>query len=225
MKPGSATFPFFGVELVLMDDKGKHIEGNDKKGVLCIGRPWPGMARTIFGDHSRYLSTYMKPYPGFYLTGDGSTRDSDGFYWITGRIDDVVNVSGHRIGSAEIESALVSHTSIAEAAVVGIPHAIKGQALFAYVTPKVGVQPSPALYSQLQGCVRTHVGSFAVPDEILITPALPKTRSGKIMRRLLRKIASNDLDNLGDITTLDSSAVITQLIAEVKDLRTNKGNK
>ncbi len=182
MKPGSATYPFFGIEPVLVNEQGKVVSGNDQKGVLCIAQSWPGMARTIYGDHTRFMNTYLKPYPGLYFTGDGSTRDADGMYWITGRVDDVVNVSGHRIGSAEIESALVSHSSVAESAVIGIPHDVKGQALFAYVTTKNGIASSPELHAALQLVVRKEVGGFALPDEILICPALPKTRSGKIMR-------------------------------------------
>jgi len=223
LKPGSATLPFFGIEPVLLDPHtGKEIEGLVKKGVLCVKRPWPGITRTIFGDHDRYMKTYLNVYPGYYFTGDGALRDNDGFYWILGRVDDVINVSGHRIGSAEIEHALVSHPAVAEAAVVGIPHEIKGSSLFAYVTTKLGVTTSSSFINELSDSVKKHVGSFAKPDDILLAPALPKTRSGKIMRRLLRKIASQDTDNLGDITTLDSAAVVEALIAAVKELKKKK---
>jgi acetyl-CoA synthetase len=218
MKPGAAATPFFGIQPELIDEKGKIVKGNSTKGVLCISQPWPGMSRSCFGDHQRFLKTYMTAYPGQYFTGDGSTRDKDGFYWITGRVDDVMNVSWHRIGSAEIESALVAHAGVAEAAVIGVPHAVKGQALFAYVTPKVGQNPT---VKDLQLSVRQHVGAFAIPDEILVTAALPKTRSGKIMRRLLRKIACNETDSasLGDITTLADESVVHTLIKEVTNLR------
>jgi len=219
LKPGSATTPFFGIEPVLLGANGKEIKGNHQKGILAIKRPWPGIARTIYGAHERYLKTYFHVYPGYYFTGDGAIRDGDGFYWITGRVDDVINVSGHRIGSAEIEHALVSHSSVAEAAVVGIPHDVKGQSLFAYVTLKLSAESSPKLVEELKEAVKGHVGSFAKPDDILISSALPKTRSGKIMRRLLRKIASNETESLGDITTLDSSAVVEALITAVAELR------
>jgi len=196
--------------------------GNNKKGVLCIKRPWPGIARTIYGDHERYMKTYLTHFDGYYFTGDGAKRDKDGFYWITGRVDDVVNVSGHRIGSAEIEHALVSHTSVAEAAVIGVPHEIKGQALFAYVTPKLGVTVSDKFIEDLKDIVKVQVGSFAKPDDIVLAPALPKTRSGKIIRRLLRKIACNELENLGDITTLENMKVVEDLVLAVKELRSKQ---
>jgi len=223
LKPGCASTLFFGTEAALLTEKGEEIQGNNKSGILVFKRPWPGMARTIFGDHDRYLKTYFTVYPGYYFTGDGSTRDEDGFYWITGRVDDVVNVSGHRIGSAEIESALVSHHSIAEAAVIGIPHDVKGSSLFAYVTPKNNVQISDNLIQELKAIVKNDVGGFAIPDDIVVTPMLPKTRSGKIMRRLLRKIATNDA-NLGDTTTLENVQVVTDLLEAVK-LNTNKKTK
>lgn len=216
MKPGAAMQPFLGVELALYTEEGKIVEGNDKSGVLCITKPWPSMVRTIFGDHSRFLNTYMTAYPGTYFTGDGSKRDADGHYWITGRVDDVINVSGHRLGSAEIESALVEHPSVVEAAVVGIPHDIKGQSLFCYVTCKNGVEYSPKLIAEMHDCVRQHVGSFARPDDIVLAAAVPKTRSGKIMRRLLRKIACRETDSLGDISTLADPGVVTNLIDQVE---------
>jgi len=206
---------------LLLDERGGLLTGNNVKGVLCIKRPWPGLARSIHGDHRRYMQTYMETYKDVYFTGDGAWRDSDGYYWVTGRVDDVVNVSGHRIGSAEIESALVAHSAVSEAAVIGIPHNIKGQALFAYVTPKEGIHASPQLLTELKNSVRTHVGAFALPDHILITAAFPKTRSGKIMRRILRKIACNETDpsSLGDLTTLADPSVVDKLIKEVADLR------
>jgi acetyl-CoA synthetase len=212
LKPGSATLPFFGVEPVVLDDQGKEILGNEVSGVLAFKRGWPGIARTIYGDHQRYLETYFKPYPGYYFTGDGCRRDADGYYWITGRVDDVINVSGHRLGTAEVESALVAHQAVAEAAVTGYPHAIKGTGIFAYVTLKQGHQESPELLQALRGEVRHHIGAIATPDKILITPALPKTRSGKIMRRILRKIAALETDNLGDISTLADPLVVQALI-------------
>jgi len=216
LKPGCASTPFFGIELALLSEKdGKEVKGKSQSGVLAFKRPWPGMARTIFGDHDRYLKTYFTVYDGYYFTGDGSTRDADDFYWITGRVDDVVNVSGHRIGSAEIESALVSHHAIAEAAVIGVPHDLKGQSLFAYVTPKMGITDTDSLIQALKNVIKVEVGGFAIPDDIVLTPLLPKTRSGKIMRRLLRKIATGDTD-LGDITTLDNIKVVDDLIDAVK---------
>lgn len=220
-KPGSATLPFFGVEPVLLDPhSGQLLQGNNVSGVLCFARPWPSITRTIFGDHARYLKTYMHAYHGLYFTGDGCTRDQDGYYWITGRVDDVINVSGHRIGSAEVESALVLNPSVAEAAVVGVPHDIKGQALFAYVTPKNDVDVGPELVNVLKLEVRKHIGAFAVPDYIIVTAALPKTRSGKIMRRLLRKIACHETapESLGDISTLADPSVVSSLITEVNKL-------
>jgi len=211
-KPGSATFPFFGIEPVLLDDEGHEVEGNGVSGLLAIKSPWPGMARTIQGDHQRFEQTYLDPFPGYYLTGDGCRRDEDGYYWITGRVDDVINVSGHRMGTAEVESALVSHPGCAEAAVVGFPHEIKGQGIFAYVILKEGFEENSELIGELRNEVRTHIGPIAVPDQILIAPGLPKTRSGKIMRRILRKIASMETDDLGDISTLADPSVVEQLI-------------
>jgi len=216
-KPGSATLPFFGIEpVVLSADKGEVISGNDVEGVLALARPFPGLARSIYGDHQRYLLTYMTAYKGYYFTGDGVRRDKDGYYWITGRVDDVVNVSGHRIGSAEVESALVTCPGVAEAAVVGMPHDLKGQCLFAYVSPKIGQDAAnPAFIKALSLAVRAEVGGFAVPDHVLVTSALPKTRSGKIMRRLLRKIACRETDSLGDTSTLADESVVQTLITQV----------
>ena len=218
MKPGSATLPFFGVDPVILDDKGVELLGNEVSGVLAFRRGWPGIARTIYGDHQRYLETYFKPFPGFYFTGDGCRRDKDGYYWITGRVDDVINVSGHRMGTAEVESALVAHSAVAEAAVCGYPHEIKGQGIFAYVILKEGHNESPELIKQLIAEVRHHIGPIATPDKILITSGLPKTRSGKIMRRILRKIAAQETDNLGDISTLADPSVVEALIAKRKAL-------
>ena len=218
MKPGSATLPFFGVVPAVLDEKGVEIQGNDVTGVLAFKAGWPGIARTIYGDHQRYLETYFKPFPGYYFTGDGCRRDKDGFYWITGRVDDVINVSGHRMGTAEVESALVAHSSVAEAAVCGYPHEIKGQGIFAYVILKTGEAETPELIKQLIAEVRHHIGPIATPDKILVTPGLPKTRSGKIMRRILRKIAAQETDNLGDISTLADPSVVELLIAKRKTL-------
>ncbi|GDY13270.1 acetyl-coenzyme A synthetase 2 [Planctomycetota bacterium] len=214
LKPGSATLPFFGVEPKILDEKGVELVGNDVTGVLVFSRGWPGIARTIYGDHQRYLDTYFRPFPGHYFTGDGCRRDADGYYWITGRVDDVINVSGHRLGTAEVESALVAHHAVAEAAVVGYPHEIKGQGIFAYVILKSGFTESAELLGQLKQSCRHHIGPIATPDKILIAPGLPKTRSGKIMRRILRKVAAQETGNLGDISTLADPAVVDQLIAK-----------
>ncbi len=211
LKPGSATVPFFGVEPCLVDDKGKELEG-PAEGALCLKRPWPGMMRTVYGDHDRFIETYFKMYPGKYFSGDGARRDEDGYYWITGRVDDVINVSGHRMGTAEVESALVLHDTVAEAAVVGFPHNIKGQGIYAYVTLMHGVKPSEELRKQLVQHVRKEIGPIASPDVIQWAPGLPKTRSGKIMRRILRKVAANELDNLGDTSTLADPSVVDELI-------------
>ncbi|MFL2859772.1 MAG: acetate--CoA ligase [Pontiellaceae bacterium] len=218
VKPGSATFPFFGIDPVLLDDKGNELEGNDVSGLLAIQKPWPSMARTIYGDHERYMQTYLSPFKGYYFTGDGCRRDEDGYYWITGRVDDVINVSGHRMGTAEVESALVQHPACAEAAVVGFPHEIKGQGIFAYVIIKSDVEESDDLVKQLRQTVREQIGPIATPDQILIAPGLPKTRSGKIMRRILRKIASQEVDQLGDTSTLADPSVVDQLIQKRSDL-------
>lgn len=225
MKPGAAMQPFLGIDLALYDEEGKIVEGDGKSGVLCIQKSWPGMVRTIYGDHNRFLNTYMTSFPGNYFTGDGSTRDADGNYWITGRVDDVINVSGHRLGSAEIESALVEHEHVVESAVVGIPHSVKGQSLFAYVTCKVGVEANKEFIAELHACVKQHVGSFARPDDIILAPAVPKTRSGKIMRRLLRKIACRETDNLGDVSTLADPTVVDTLIKSVTTYFESKPRK
>jgi acetyl-CoA synthetase len=213
-KPGSATLPFFGIEPVLVDDKGQIIEGNDVSGNLCLKRPWPGQARTIWGDHRRFRETYFSAYPGMYFTGDGCRRDEDGYYWITGRVDDVLNVSGHRLGTAEIESALVAHEAVAEAAVVGFPHDIKGTGICAYVTVKPsGQDMSPEqLVGALKEQVRRIIGPLATPDRIRVVSGLPKTRSGKIMRRILRKVAEGQTDSLGDTTTLSEPQVVEEIL-------------
>jgi acetyl-CoA synthetase len=215
LKPGSATLPFFGVEPTVVDDQGKVLEG-PCTGNLCISRPWPGMMRGVFGDPDRFRKTYFTTFPGRYFTGDGCRRDEDGYYWITGRVDDVINVSGHRLGTAEVESALVSHHDVAEAAVVGFPHDIKGQGIYAYVTLKQGVQPTDALRAELVQHVRKGIGPLASPDVIHWAPGLPKTRSGKIMRRILRKIAADEFDALGDTSTLADPAVVDTLVKEKK---------
>ena len=211
LKPGSATRPFFGVVPAIVNDQGKVLEG-ECSGNLAILRPWPGQMRTVYGDHQRFVDTYFKTYPGMYFSGDGARRDKDGYYWITGRVDDVLNVSGHRLGTAEVESALVLHPSVAEAAVVGFPHDIKGQGIYCYVTLKVGVTPAEELRKELVQQVRKEIGPTASPDVIQWAPGLPKTRSGKIMRRILRKIAANDIGNLGDISTLADPSVVDDLV-------------
>jgi acetyl-CoA synthetase len=211
-KPGSATLPFFGIEPVILTDEGVELEGNNVSGLLAIKRAWPAMARTIQGDHMRFESTYLKMFKGYYLTGDGAIRDKDGYYWITGRVDDVMNVSGHRLGSAEIESALVSHPYCSEAAVIGFPHDIKGEGVFAYVVMNEGHENDPEVIGELRNEVRRHIGAFATPDMIMIAPGLPKTRSGKIMRRILRKIAAMQVEDLGDISTLADPSVVATLI-------------
>ncbi|XP_021822956.1 acetyl-coenzyme A synthetase, chloroplastic/glyoxysomal isoform X3 [Prunus avium] len=211
-KPGSATFPFFGVQAVIVDEKGVEIEG-ECSGYLCVKSSWPGAFRTLYGDHERYETTYFKPFPGYYFSGDGCSRDKDGYHWLTGRVDDVINVSGHRIGTAEVESALVSHPQCAEAAVVGVEHEVKGQGIYAFVTLVEGVPYSEELRKSLILNVRKQIGAFAAPDKVHWAPGLPKTRSGKIMRRILRKIASRQLDELGDTSTLADPNVVEQLIA------------
>jgi acetyl-CoA synthetase len=211
LKPGSATLPFFGVEPCIVDDKGNELEGATE-GALCIKRPWPGQMRTLYGDHDRFKEAYFSMFPGKYFSGDGARRDEDGYYWITGRVDDVINVSGHRMGTAEVESALVLHQAVAEAAVVGFPHDIKGQGIYAYVTLMVGVEPTDDLRKELVKHVRKEIGPIASPDVIQWAPGLPKTRSGKIMRRILRKVAANELDTLGDTSTLADPAVVDDLI-------------
>ena len=214
LKPGSATFPFFGVKPILLDPQsGEEIKGNDVSGVLAIEEPWPGQMRTIFGDHERFESTYFQQYKGYYFTGDGCRRDEDGYYWITGRVDDVINVSGHRMGTAEVESALVAHADVAESAVVGFPHEVKGEGIYAFVTLNTGIEYSEDLRAQLKQQVRNVIGPIATPDQIHWAPALPKTRSGKIMRRVLRKIATNETDQIGDVSTLADPSVVEYLIA------------
>ncbi|MES9825926.1 MAG: acetate--CoA ligase [Candidatus Thiodiazotropha endolucinida] len=212
LKPGSATRPFFGVDPVLLDDQGVEIDGNPAEGNLAIKYPWPAMMRTVYGDHKRFFETYFAMYPGYYFTGDGARRDEDGYYWITGRVDDVLNVSGHRLGTAEIESALVLHDQVAEAAVVGYPHDLTGQGIYAYVTLMSGIEGSDELKAELVKMVRTEIGPIAKVNLIQWAPGLPKTRSGKIMRRILRKIAANELGNLGDTSTLADPTVVDNLI-------------
>jgi|CXWL01.1.fsa_nt_gi acetyl-CoA synthetase len=213
-KPGSATLPFFGIEPVLLDEAGNELLGNDVSGNLCLRRSWPGQARTIWGDHSRFRETYFSRFPGLYFTGDGCRRDEDGYYWITGRVDDVLNVSGHRLGTAEVESALVAHTAVAEAAVVGYPHDIKGTGICAYaiITPEYESYDVDELAGMLKEQVRQAIGPIATPDRIIITPGLPKTRSGKIMRRILRKIAAGETEDLGDVTTLADPSVVEKIL-------------
>ena len=211
LKPGSATRPFFGVEPIIVDADGKILDG-PTTGNLCLADSWPGQMRTVYGDHDRFFQTYFATFPGRYFTGDGCRRDEDGYYWITGRVDDVINVSGHRMGTAEVESALVAHSLVAEAAVVGYPHEIKGQGIYAYVTLNVGVNPDEELRKELVQWVRKEIGPIASPDLIQWAPSLPKTRSGKIMRRILRKIAENDFGSLGDTSTLAEPAVVEDLI-------------
>ena len=219
-KPGSATLPFFGVKLEVLDPATAKVQTDmATDGVLCIADSWPGQMRTLWGDHARFEEAYFSQYKGYYFTGDGCRRDADGYYWITGRVDDVINVSGHRMGTAEVESALVAHAAVAEAAVVGYPHDIKGQGIYAYVTLMRGVEPTEALRKELEAFVRTEIGPIAKPDLIQWAPGLPKTRSGKIMRRILRKIAENDFGALGDISTLADPAVVEDLIAN----RMNQG--
>jgi acetyl-CoA synthetase len=217
LKPGSATLPFFGIKPVIMDTQGDVME-DVAEGILVISRSWPGQARTIYGDHQRFIDTYFKNYPGYYFAGDGARRDEDGYFWITGRVDDVINVSGHRMGTAEIESALVLHELVAEAAVVGYPHDIKGQGIYAYVTLNNGIEPSERLRKELVDLVRKEIGAIANPDIIQWAPILPKTRSGKIMRRILRKVAANELDNLGDTSTLSDPSVIDDIIDHRKNI-------
>ena len=211
MKPGAGSHPFFGIEPALVDANGKILEG-ETEGNLIIKGSWPGQMRTVYGDHQRFIDTYFSAYPGNYFTGDGCKRDADGFYWITGRVDDVINVSGHRMGTAEVESALVSHDAVAESAVVGYPHDIKGQGIYAYVTVTAGTEVSDALRKDLISHVRKEIGPIATPDMVQFSPGLPKTRSGKIMRRILRKIAANDYGKLGDISTLAEPEVVEELI-------------
>jgi acetyl-CoA synthetase len=210
-KPGSATRPFFGIRPVIVDADGNEME-DATSGNLCIADSWPGQMRSVYGDHERFIQTYFSAYKGKYFTGDGCRRDEDGYYWITGRVDDVINVSGHRMGTAEVEAALNSHPKVAESAVVGYPHDIKGQGIYAYVTLKGGEESSDDLRGELVKWVRKEIGPIAAPDLLQWAPGLPKTRSGKIMRRILRKIAADEQDNLGDISTLAEPAVVADLV-------------
>ena len=212
-KPGSATFPFYGIEPVLLTESGEEIKGNDVSGLLVMKASWPGQMRSIYGDHDRFVETYFSQFPGYYFTGDGARRDEDGYYWITGRVDDVLNVSGHRIGSAEVEGAIGKANGVAEAAVVGYLHDIKGVGIYAFVTLMTGVEPSESIINDIRATVATEIGPHAKPDKIQFTPALPKTRSGKIMRRILRKIAEGDLDNMGDTSTLADPSVVENLVS------------
>ena len=211
-KPGSATFPFFGIHPVLMTDDGKEIKGNNVQGLLALKTSWPGQMRTIYGDHKRFIETYFSQFPGYYFTGDGAKRDEDGYYWITGRVDDVLNISGHRIGTAEVEGAIGKADGVAEAAVVGFPHEIKGQGIYAFVTLMTGIESSEEIYNNIISTVVKEIGPHAKPDMMQFTPALPKTRSGKIMRRILRKISEGDHENMGDISTLADPTVVEKLI-------------
>lgn len=212
LKPGSVTRPFFGVQPALVDEHGEIIEEVEATGNLVMLQAWPGQIRTVYGDHQRVIDTYYSQYPGKYFTGDGARRDADGYYWITGRVDDVINVSGHRLGTAEIESALVLHENIAEAAVVSSPHDIKGESIYAFVTPMTGFEPSEELRQELVQLVRREIGPIARPDVIQWAPGLPKTRSGKIMRRILRKIAADEVNDLGDTSTLADPSVVDDLV-------------
>lgn len=219
MKPGSCAMPYYGIDFVVIDPQsGKELVGNDVEGVLCIRKPWPSIARTVYGDHQRYLTVYMKPYPGFYFTGDGVRRDKDGYYWITGRVDDVITPSGHRIGSAEVESALVACPQVSEAAVIGFPHAVKGEGIGCFIILGEGYSADdPSLTPALKKAVREAIGPFATPDFILYSD-LPKTRSGKIMRRILRKIAAGEEDGIGDTSTLADPTVVPSLVSKFKAL-------
>ena len=216
IKPGTATFPFFGIEPVLLTEDGQEIEGNDVSGLLAIKTSWPGQMRTIYGDHDRFFKTYFSQCSGYYFTGDGARRDEDGYYWITGRVDDVLNVSGHRIGTAEVEGAIGKADGVAEAAVVGFPHDIKGQGIYAFVTLMTGVEADASIEQGIRDSVTKEIGPHAKPDQLQFTPALPKTRSGKIMRRILRKIAEGDTDNMGDISTLADPSVVENLVTGSK---------
>ncbi len=220
LKPGSATLPLPGVQPVLVDAEGRELTGDGVEGLLCVRGTWPGQARTIWGDHQRFVQTYYGPFPGLYFTGDGCRRDEDGYYWITGRVDDVINVSGHRLGTAEVESALVAHEAVAEAAVVPMPHDLKGQAIFAWVVLVAGLEPSGQAHHELVGAlkeqVRHVIGPFATPERIVVVRALPKTRSGKLMRRILRKLAAGEVEGLGDLSTLAEPGVVDELIAVLR---------
>ena len=223
LKPGSATQPFFGIAAGDRRRRGQGAQKAPTSGNLCIVDSWPGQMRTVYGDHQRFVDTYFKTYPGKYFTGDGCRRDEDGYYWITGRVDDVINVAGHRLGTAEVESALVAHPKVSEAAVVGYPHDIKGQGIYAYVTLMAGEKPSEDLRKELVGWVRKEIGPIASPDLIQFAPGLPKTRSGKIMRRILRKIAEDEYGNLGDTSTLADPAVVDDLVNNRQNKKAAKG--
>jgi acetyl-CoA synthetase len=212
IKPGSATFPFPGVDAAVLREDGSECNVNEG-GYLCVRKPWPGIMRTVYGDPQRFYDTYFRRFPGMYFTGDGARRDEEGYFWLMGRVDDVINVSGHRLGTAEIESALVSHPMVAESAVVGFPHDIKGQGIYAFVTLKSGVEKTDDLKKTLVGHVRKEIGPIATPDKIHFADALPKTRSGKIMRRILRKIAEGNIEDLGDTSTLADPSIVEALIA------------
>tara|TARA_B100002051_G_C16728337_1_gene636644 strand:+ start:614 stop:2536 length:1923 start_codon:yes stop_codon:yes gene_type:complete len=212
LKPGSATLPFFGIQPVILDQEGNEIHGNPAEGLLAIKKSWPGQMRTVYGDHQRFFDTYFSQFKGYYFTGDGAKRDNDGYYWITGRVDDVLNISGHRLGTAEIEGAIGAYHEVAEAAIVGYPHDIKGEAIYAFVTLMTGINESENTYLGIKQKVREIIGPHATPDKIQITPGLPKTRSGKIMRRILRNIAKNDIDNMGDISTLADPSIVAKLV-------------
>jgi acetyl-CoA synthetase len=218
MKPGSATRPLPGVHPLLVDAEGKVLE-RATSGNLCLAASWPGQMRTVWGDHQRFFETYFRTYPGLYFTGDGCRRDEDGYYWITGRVDDVINVSGHRVGTAEVESALVAHPKVAEAAVVAFPHDIKGQAIHAYVTLNAGEEGGDQLRSELNQTVRREIGALAAPERIQFAPVLPKTRSGKIMRRILRKIAEGETSGFGDTSTLADPSVVDSLLAGAREFQ------
>jgi acetyl-CoA synthetase len=218
LKAGSCAFPFFGVDPVILDDTGEEVRYPDEEGVLCIRKPWPGMARSVYGDHERFIDTYFSQVPGMYFTGDGARKDEDGYFWIIGRIDDVLNVSGHRLGTAEIESALVLHRDIAEAAIVGFPHSVKGQGIYAFVILKSGSAPSEELKKDLVLQVRKEIGPIATIDVIQFVDGLPKTRSGKIMRRILKKIAAGKINELGDTSTIADETVIDKLIQDRVDI-------
>uniref|UniRef100_A0A8C8VPA1 acetate--CoA ligase n=1 Tax=Pelusios castaneus TaxID=367368 RepID=A0A8C8VPA1_9SAUR len=210
--PAMAMRPFFGIIPVLMDENGRVLEGNDVSGALCLAEPWPGMARTIYGNHQGFIDTYLKTYPGYYFTGDGAYRSSEGYYQITGRMDDVINISGHRLGTAEIEDALDEHPDVPETAVIGYPHEIKGEGAFAFIVLKEDVAHTKDVKEELRSIVASKIAKYAVPDHILVVKRLPKTRSGKIMRRVLKKIVTNQSSNLGDITTLDDPSVVTEIL-------------
>ena len=214
MKPGSATLPFLGIEPVILDQEGNEIQENPAEGLLAIKKSWPGQMRTVYGNHQRFFDTYFSQFKGYYFTGDGARRDEDGYYWITGRVDDVLNVSGHRLGTAEIEGAIGSYDEVAEAAVVGYPHDIKGEGVYAYITLMSGVKESKETVIGIKNKVREIIGPHATPDKIQFTPVLPKTRSGKIMRRILRSIAKGELEKLGDLSTLSDPSIVKSLVDE-----------